>query len=188
MNYAPYTYLIGWSSYNRYYYGIEFKNSKLGIANPANLWTTYFTSSKTVQHLRLKYGEPDIVQVRKVFHNRETAIKWEQKVLRRMKVLQNDKWINCNIGGAVVLSAETRKLIAEKNRGMIKHSPEDRLKRSIETRERNLARGGHSEDTKRKISKAQKGKKKHKDGSRLGKLNPMWGRRKLADGTWIKLP
>lgn len=44
--YIPYTYLIGWSKLNWWYYGAEFAKIKK-IANPSNLWTTYFTSSKS---------------------------------------------------------------------------------------------------------------------------------------------
>lgn len=187
MEYKPYTYLIGWSIHNLFYYGVEYKNSSKGIANPTNLWTTYFTSSRTIHHLRAKHGEPDVIQIRKIFNTRQQAIAWEKKVLKRMKVLHDPKWLNSNVAGAVVLSLATRQLIAEKNRGKVKHSAAERARRSAQTRERNLLRGSHSEETKKKISQANKGKIKHKNG-RGGNLNPMWGRRKLPDGTWVKVP
>lgn len=187
MEYKPYTYLIGWSKLNRYYYGVEFKNSRVGCAHPNNLWTTYFTSSKTIQYMRSKYGEPDVIKVRKIFNNKHKAINWEREVLKRLKVLDSDKWINSNIGGAIVLSLETRALIAEKNRGIIKHSAEERARRSAETRARNLKRGKLSEETKRKISEAKTGKSMNFVDGRRGKSNPMYGRRKLPDGTWIRL-
>lgn len=77
----PYTYLIGWSHHNKYYYGVQFGKN----ANPANLWTTYFTSSKAVKKFREQYGEPDVIQVRKCFHSKDTAIEWESKTLKRIK-------------------------------------------------------------------------------------------------------
>ena len=182
--YRPYTYLIGWSTLNLWYYGVEFKNSSKGVANPTNLWTTYFTSSKTVQDIRLRYGEPNVVEVRKVFETREQAISWERKVLSRMNVLKDTRWVNSNVGGAVSLSTSARKIIAEKNRGRVKHSAEERARRSLATRERNLARGPLSEETKAKIAAARRGKPG--PANRSGRGNPMFGRRKQPDGTWIK--
>lgn len=188
MEYKPYTYLVGWSSLNKYYYGVEYKNSsRHGRANPSNLWVTYFTSSKTIQYMRVKYGEPDIIEIRKTFTDNHKAVAWEKKVLKKLKVLESDMWINSNVGGAIVLSSETLMLIADKNRGVVKHSIEERARRSIETRERNLKRGSHTEETKRKISESNKGKQKNFIGGRKGKSNPMFGRRKLPDGTWIRL-
>lgn len=86
----PYTYLIGWSKFQKYYYGVRFaKNS-----TPKELWKTYFTSSKHVKKFRELHGEPDIIQVRKVFANVDEARLWETKVLKRMKVVQDNKWLN----------------------------------------------------------------------------------------------
>jgi hypothetical protein len=48
---------------------------------------TYETSSKYVKEFISKYGNPDIVQIRKVFANKDEARKWEHKVLRRMKAM-----------------------------------------------------------------------------------------------------
>lgn len=86
----PYAYLIGWSKYNRFYYGIRFAKN----CNTADLWVTYFTSSKYVKEFRRIHGEPDIVQIRKEFNDIETARMWEHKVLRRLRVVNNEKWIN----------------------------------------------------------------------------------------------
>ena len=77
-----YTYLIGWSSINRWYYGCQYgKNS-----NPNNLWTNYFTSSKVVKDCRTKYGEPDIIEVRKTFSDKNKCLDWEHRVLEKLKV------------------------------------------------------------------------------------------------------
>lgn len=92
--YQPYTYLIGWTHINKYYYGVRYKNN----CNPTDFWVNYFTSSKKVQETRKQYGEPDIVEIRKTFDNKEKAILWEQKVLKRLKVKTNIKWLNIAIG------------------------------------------------------------------------------------------
>ena len=112
--YIPYTYLIGWSHINKWYYGVEYSNNKK-IANPKNLWTTYFTSSKVVKKFREEYGEPDVIQIRKIFtigSYKERQIKasaWEHKVLSKIGITGN-KWLNGRIGGDI--SPETTKKIA----------------------------------------------------------------------------
>jgi len=103
--YYPYTYLIGWTTIEKFYYGVEYAHVKK-IANPNNLWNTYFTSSKIVKHFREVFGEPDIIQIRKVFRSgtieerMNGAIEWEKKVLRRINITQN-KWLNGRIGGNI---------------------------------------------------------------------------------------
>jgi hypothetical protein len=95
--YTPYTYLIGWSWLNTYYYGAEYGNG-IKIANPSNLWVTYFTSSKYVKKFRELHGEPDIIQVRKTFETSSNTRLWEHKVLRRVKAVTRDDFLNKNNG------------------------------------------------------------------------------------------
>jgi hypothetical protein len=89
-----------------------------------------------VKHYRETHGDPDIVQVRKTFISADNAILWERKVLKKLKVLTSDKWLNQNIGGAVKLDEETYKIIAAKNAVSNKEyvmnnlSPEERQERS----------------------------------------------------------
>lgn len=86
-----YTYLIGWSKENKYYYGVRYAKNCM----PSDLWNTYFTSSVFVKQHRKLYGEPDIVQVRQVFGNNSQKAKlWEDKVLKRLNVKNNLKWLN----------------------------------------------------------------------------------------------
>jgi hypothetical protein len=90
-----YTYLVGWKHLNKFYYGVRYcKNCSI-----ESLWTTYFTSSKIVKEYRSKYGEPDVVEIRKEFDQKEKAFLWEQKVLRKLGVPHNEKFLNQNIGG-----------------------------------------------------------------------------------------
>src|SRR3990172_10349004 len=90
MNNIPYTYLIGWAQQNRWYYGSRFATK----CHPSNLWQTYFTSSKQVKKFREQNGEPNIIQIRKVFTSIDKCREWEHKVLRRLKVVQNPKCFN----------------------------------------------------------------------------------------------
>lgn len=90
MMFSPYTYLIGWSSLNIWYYGVRYSKK----ASPSDLWVKYFTSSRHVSEFRKIHGEPDIIQVRKVFSSQKKAQEHEFKVLRRLKVTKSDKWLN----------------------------------------------------------------------------------------------
>ncbi len=86
----PYTYLIGWKSHNLWYYGVRYaKNCK-----PEELWKSYKTSSVYVKEAYEKYGNPDIVQIRKTFKTKQQAMVWEHKVLKRIKVTSHLKWLN----------------------------------------------------------------------------------------------
>lgn len=86
----PYTYLVGWSLLNTYYYGVRYAKN----ADPSDLWSTYFTSSKHVSQYRKQHGEPDIIEIRRTFDTKEAARKWEHKVLRRMKITTDRRWLN----------------------------------------------------------------------------------------------
>jgi hypothetical protein len=88
--YTPYTYLIGWSKHNKFYYG---RRTAKGC-HPSEFWLKYFTSSKEVKNFRKKYGEPDIKQIRKKFNNKEDCCLWEEKVLSKMDVAHNEIWLN----------------------------------------------------------------------------------------------
>lgn len=93
----PYTYLIGWRSMNIWYYGCRFSKT----CNPTDLWTSYYTSSKKVKEFREKFGDPDVVEIRRVFGDRESAIEWEHRVLRRIGAVKSEKWLNRFDGKAV---------------------------------------------------------------------------------------
>lgn len=93
MEYIPYTYLIGWSTPNIWYYGVQYRETGI-IANPKNLWTNYFTSSKQLQQIRKLHGEPDVIQVRKTFKNKISALRWEQRVIRKLRLHKRENWLN----------------------------------------------------------------------------------------------
>jgi len=110
--YTPYCYLIGWTSLDKYYYGVRY-STKLNClykngCHPDDLWVTYFTSSKYVLNYRSRYGEPDIIQIRRLFNSAVKAIDWEVKVLRRIKASKIEKWINKNVSGAIVWDNEMK--------------------------------------------------------------------------------
>jgi hypothetical protein len=172
--YEPYTYLIGWSQLNTWYYGVRYAKK----ANPKDFWTTYFTSSKLVKEFRIKHGEPDVRKIRKTFTSAEKALEWEQRLLRKADIVKKKEWLNQQIHGF-----ETR---------FKGHTKESRLKLSKAWNIRRLT--PVSEETKAKMRKP---KIKPSDFSekcrqnRLGKPFPGGGKtnkRKIVNGDqslWI---
>src|SRR5690554_7572929 len=89
-----YTYLIHWSELGLSYYGVRYAKR----ATPEEFWNKYFTSSKIVHSFVREYGNPDVIQIRNTFGADPRRAKlWEDKVLRRLNVKDDDKWLNrCN--------------------------------------------------------------------------------------------
>ena len=92
---TPYTYLIGWSELDLWYYGGKFGKG----ADPAKLWVNYFTSSKYVKSIREEFGEPDVIQVRRLFTDKDEAGRWERRVISRINAVKSDNWLNMGNGG-----------------------------------------------------------------------------------------
>lgn len=86
----PYTYLIGWSKLQKFYYGVRYSKN----CDPSDLWVSYFSSSKFVARYRKKFGEPDIISIRKTFQDGKSARIWESKVLNRLDVANHSKFLN----------------------------------------------------------------------------------------------
>lgn len=134
MEYIPYTYLIGWTNINKWYYGVEYGMKKNPCANPENFWKSYFTSSNVVKYYRDIYGEPNVIQIRKIFNSglpeeRMTkSIYWEKKVLNKIDIT-NDKWINGRIGGDIC--PETNKKIASIRYGVDNVFQSEEIKNKI---------------------------------------------------------
>jgi len=89
--YTPYTYLIGWSKHNTFYYGRRTAQN----CHPNEFWAKYFTSSSEVKEFRIENGDPDIIQIRKTFPNNPDACKlWECKVLERIDAQHDSRFLN----------------------------------------------------------------------------------------------
>lgn len=146
---TPFTYLIGWPDRNLFYYGVRYARG----SQPSDLWTKYFTSSKVVQETRSSFGEPTVVEVRKVFEDEATARRWETRVLTRLDAKRHPKFLNkSNIPARPPeKTPEQIKKIAAKLRGQ-KRTPEQRAKMGPTGKTWTL-----SEETKKKMSLAKKG-------------------------------
>ena len=176
----PYTYLIKHRPTGKVYYGFRCANK---TEPHEDLWKQYFTSSSKIQQLIEETGVDSFdIEIRQVFESKEQAVLWETKVLRRCKVLEDDRWINQNIAGYIVPTEESRKKISDYHKDKPK-SDEHKQKlsasqkgkpknsqvyKSLEYRElmsklksgKGNGRFGLevSEETRKKISKAKKGK------------------------------
>lgn len=103
--YQPYTYLIGWTKQDKWYYGVRYANK---VSPDLDLWKEYFTSSNYVTEFRNLHGEPDVVAIDKIFDDVDSAVEYETQYLLENKVLGNTKWLNKNAAGAVFIDEQVR--------------------------------------------------------------------------------
>lgn len=194
----PYTYLIGWSKLDRYYYGARYAQG----CDPSDLLVKYPTSSPVVHQFLAEHGQPDIVEIRRTFDTVDATREWEHRVLRRMRVVVSDRWLNRTDNRArppmpgaanpmygrtgeqhhrygAKLSEETRRKIGERSRQKVM-PPEFREKmRQIVTGRQ------HRESTKHKIADALRGRtftEEHRENIRInhadcsGEKNAFYGK------------
>lgn len=90
----PYVYHIAWSSLDVHYYGVRFSAG----CSPDDLWNPYRTSSEYVRRFIRANGEPDIIEVRKVFDTVEDALKWETRFLVKIDAARHANWLNRHNG------------------------------------------------------------------------------------------
>ena len=199
----PFTYLLKHIPTNKYYYGVRYRKG----CHPKDLWIKYFTSSKKVKGLIKKYGKKSFIfEIRKTFKTQQQALNWEHKVLKKMKVIHRNDFLNqtdnkCfdpilisknmktkkgiknNFYGKTH-SKETRKKISLANLGK-KHTKESIEKLRLANLGKNNAMYGkpRTEEVKKKLKLANLGKKHTKESiekmklASLGKNNAMYGKR-----------
>jgi hypothetical protein len=91
MIHIPYTYLITHIPSGMKYYGVRYAKN----CSPEDLWKTYFTSSTKIKKLIEKDGKNAFVaQIRKTFTNDKDAILWETRVLTKLKIPYNTRYLN----------------------------------------------------------------------------------------------
>lgn len=159
----PYTYLLGWSSLNKWYYGVRFSTK----CSPDDLCKTYFTSSKYVKEFMIYNGMPDVIEIRKTFKEINKARDWEYKVLTKINAIYDEKWLNktnnksisnefkFNSKGKIWINNGIKEKYIPKNSNLPAGWLVGRTKKTI-VRRKNVV----SEETRKKISEANKGRKK----------------------------
>ena len=111
-----YTYRIKWIETGMSYYGVRYAKN----CCPSELWSVYFTSSNYVKQYRKIYGEPDIIEIRKLFTSVEKARIWEQKVITRLQAHKRKDFLNRTNNISIynpTLSEEHKKLISKSRKG-----------------------------------------------------------------------
>lgn len=189
----PYTYLIGWSELRKYYYGVRYAKG----CNPNDLWKTYFTSSRLVKELRNDYGEPDIVQIRKIFNCEDKARIWEHTVLKRMNVIKREDFLNQTDNKAIRLSeTHYKKMFTKEVRSKMSAAKKGKSlskehRKKISKFQKQRWKTYDSKERDAKISEKNKGRSitwgdkismSHKNsGIMKGKNNPMYGRSAIKE-------
>jgi hypothetical protein len=183
----PFTYLLKHIPTNKYYYGVRFKKG----CHPNDLWTKYFTSSKKVKGLIKRYGKKSFIfEIRKTFKTSQEAINWENKILRRMKVIYRNDFLNLTNNKSIDPDYLS-KIRRGKNNTFYgkKHSKESIAKIKLASSGKNNSMYGkpRTEEVKQKLRLANLGKKHTKESikkmsiANSGKNNPMYGKKgKLA--------
>ena len=159
--------------------GLGLTDGTIGVryarnCDPSDLWTKYFTSSKHVQEYHKKYADPDVIEVRQTFNDSLQAREWEHKVLRRLGVIQNSRWLNKTNNKSFEHkigwkhSIETNKKISITMKGRVfseihrkKLSETNWAKTDVGKQSISKRLQGHSvlKETKEKIKKANMGRK-----------------------------
>jgi hypothetical protein len=159
----PYTYLIKHRPTGQVYYGVRSANK---VEPYEDLWNKYYTSSPKVQRLIEETGKDSFdVEVRRVFETKEQAVAWETKVLRRCKVLHDARWLNQNVAGYIIPTAESNKKISDFHKG----KPKSELQKE-KIRESNIGKNKGKIATaehRRKNSDAHKGSKNGRYGKEV---------------------
>lgn len=154
----PYTYLLKFTNPDSnevfFYYGVRYASK----CNPDDLFKSYFTNSKLVKNLIKNYGTRCFEhEIRKTFpNNPQKAHLWEQNVLRRLDAANRKDFLNKSVGGKVFV------MLGEKNPSKRKDVRE-KISKSLTGKlvgHKNPFFGkAHTQETKEKISKANKGRK-----------------------------
>ena len=161
---TPYTYLIGWSKLNTYYYGLRFAEG----CHPAELWRTYFTSSIYVAEFVKQHGNPDIIEIRKTFTVIPTAQLWEHRVLKRMKVIHRNDFLNRTDNKSISTDNYSQDSWKQSHKSRKKHIEEDpEFKQLLADK---FISNMHSES-----ASAKRKKTFSVNGHSKGKKNPRYG-------------
>jgi len=157
---VPYTYLLKHKPTGKFYYGCRFAEG----CTPEEFWVSYKTSSKYVKELVEQYGEDSFeFEIRKVFNDKHAARIWETKVLKKLNVVNREDFLNMTDNISISPEAASKGKKGKVGIYKISQKQIDAIKKANTGLKR-------SEEVKKKMSEAHKGK-------RTGDKNPMFGKK-----------
>jgi hypothetical protein len=86
-----YTYLIGWPSLRKWYYGYRCANRK---SPEEDFWIEYFTSSPLVKQFIEFYGQPEFKEIDQTFPNGNEAHQHEIQTLMKLNAGKSNQFLN----------------------------------------------------------------------------------------------
>ena len=108
-----YTYLLGWPTQDRWYYGVRFAKG----ASPDDLWLTYFTSSKHVKEFIKHFGNPTIIEIRNQFSDERVA-KHAEEMTGRERSQEHSRHISESLIGLIPWNKGKRGVQVAWNKGL----------------------------------------------------------------------
>ena len=118
--YTPFTYIIGWTQYKKFYYGAKYAQG----CQPSDLWKTYFTSSNYVKEFREEFGEPDIIKIHRTFSDANSCQNFEYTYLTKIDAKNNDSFLNKSNGSKDFCNANYLKQIILENKHPFQTRPD----------------------------------------------------------------
>lgn len=123
MSWKAYTYFVRCIPTGECYYGVKWASK----ADPSRFWVDYFTSSKLVKERIHQYGKDAFhAEERRVFDSKEEALRWEARVLTRLKAAQRPDYLNRTNGnenwfntGGWEMPEPNRKNLSDKMKGRL---------------------------------------------------------------------
>ena len=177
-----YTYLIKHKPTGQVYYGFRSANT---VAPEEDLWKRYFTSSKKIQQLVEETGADSFtVEVRRTFDTQEQATQWETKVLRRMRVLESDQWLNQNIAGYIIPTEESKQKISEFHKDKPKSAEHKQKLSASQKGKPKQSKVYQTEEYRKKMSELKKGEGNGRYGMPVSEET----RRKIGEANRGKTP
>lgn len=151
---VPYTYVIGWSTNNVWYYSVKWAEG----CHPDTFWIDYFTSSREVERYVAEHGPPDVRRITNRFTSPDRAVRAETRALRKIKASGYwDRWLNRAINGRVIgkHTEESRLKMSLAHLGKKRKPFSEQHKERLSEAKIGRKRAPFSEETKRRMREAQ---------------------------------
>ena len=137
--------------------------------------------------MREEHGEPDVIEVRQTFNDSLQAREWEEKVLRRIGAVKDERWLNLCRGGVDFYRVGLHSEETKKKLKFAWNNQELRMSRiaSIQKAQRTEECRKHKSDAVKKTWK-EASEKREKSRDKLAKRNKSKISRQISKETSIK--